>query len=244
MQVIVRTHTGRVRSNNEDSVLIERPALFAIADGMGGYNAGEVASKKALERLRELSGSFAGLSGSSLEEAIHEAVADINRVVYELAMSKKEYDGMGTTLTGVYFADSGSLYFFNVGDSRSYIIRRGKMVQVTHDHSLVGEMLQLGDITPEQAFNHPKKNMLTRGIGVDPEVEADVFVRKLEEGDILLLCSDGLTDMLKDSQIEEFLSVTDLEKSADRMLAASLEEGGRDNITFIMIAPDARKEVG
>ena len=221
MSVATRTHKGRIRSSNEDSLLLERPYLFAIADGMGGYNAGEVASRLALEKLK-----------AEKEDLIR----------YEKARSDASLEGMGTTLCGIYFTGTGKGYVFNVGDSRVYLLRKDQLKQITRDHSLVAEMVENGEISQEEAFNHPRKNMLTRGIGVDEKVNGDVFVIDVYTDDIILLCSDGLTDMLHDDEIRERLRTEDPEEAADSLLSRSLENGGRDNISFIILKLD-RKEV-
>lgn len=242
MSVASRTHRGRIRNNNEDSLLLERPSLFAIADGMGGYNAGEVASRLALEKLKEEKEDLYGRNGFGLVSKLYQIIRDINEEVYGKARSDSCYDGMGTTLCGIYFNGQGKGYVFNVGDSRVYLFRGKQMKQITRDHSLVAEMVEMGELTREEAFNHPQKNMLTRGIGVDENVNGDVFVIEVRTDDIILLCSDGLTDMLHDSEIRERLKADDLESAADSLLSRSLENGGRDNISFIILKLD-RKEV-
>ena len=208
MSVATRTHKGRVRKNNEDSLLLERPYLFAIADGMGGYNAGEVASKLALEKLKAEKEDLYGKIGFSLVSKLYQIMRDINWEVYDKARSDSALEGMGTTLAGIFFK----------------------------------EMVENGELTQEEAFNHPQKNMLTRGIGVNKNVNGDVFVIDIYTDDIILLCSDGLTDMLHDKEITGYLQMEDTEASADALLSASLEKGGKDNISFIILKLD-RKEV-
>jgi len=242
MSVATRTHKGRVRSSNEDSLLLDRPYLFAIADGMGGYNAGEVASRLALERLKKEKEDLYGKSGFALIAKLYQVMRDINNEVYEKAKADSSLEGMGTTLAGVYFNGKGKGYVFNVGDSRVYLLRQNQLRQITRDHSLVAEMVEHGEITQEEAFNHPRKNMLTRGIGVDESVNGDVFVIDVYTDDVILLCSDGLTDMLHDKEIRERLEIEELESAADALLSGSLEKGGRDNISFIILKLD-RKEV-
>ena len=242
MSVATRTHKGRIRSSNEDSLLLERPYLFAIADGMGGYNAGEVASRLALEKLKAEKEDFYGKSGFTLVSKLYQVMRDINAEVYEKARSDASLEGMGTTLCGIYFTGTGKGYVFNVGDSRVYLLRKDQLKQITRDHSLVAEMVENGEISQEEAFNHPRKNMLTRGIGVDEKVNGDVFVIDVYTDDIILLCSDGLTDMLHDDEIRERLQTEDSEEAADSLLSRSLENGGRDNISFIILKLD-RKEV-
>ena len=238
MSVATRTHIGRVRKNNEDSLLLERPYLFAIADGMGGYNAGEIASKLALDKLKAEKDDLYGKAGFALVSKLYQVMRDINNEVYDKARTGSSFEGMGTTLSGIYFTGAGKGYVFNVGDSRVYLLRNHKLEQITRDHSLVAEMVEHGKLTREEAFNHPQKNMLTRGIGVEEDVNGDVFVVDVYEDDIILLCSDGLTDMLHDKEIEERLLVSDTEDAADALLSAALEKGGRDNISFIILKLD------
>ncbi|MBQ8919863.1 MAG: Stp1/IreP family PP2C-type Ser/Thr phosphatase [Acidaminococcaceae bacterium] len=238
MSVAARTHIGRVRKNNEDSLLLERPYLFAIADGMGGYNAGEIASRLALDKLKAEKADLFGKTGFALVSKLYQVMRDINNEVYEKARPGSSFEGMGTTLSGIYFTGSGKGYVFNVGDSRVYLLRQNKLQQITRDHSLVAEMVEHGELTREEAFDHPQKNMLTRGIGVDEDVNGDVFVIDVYSDDIILLCSDGLTDMLHDKEIEERLMLSDTEAAADALLSAALEKGGRDNISFIILKLD------
>lgn len=244
MPVISKTHLGLVRKNNEDSILVRQPHLFALADGMGGYAAGEVASKKALQVLESQALNFAALTGEDLLDAIRHAISRVNMEVYELAASKKEYSGMGTTLTGVYLPGHGAAYVFNVGDSRLYLWRQDTLVQITKDHSVVNELVEKGEITPQEAFTHPEKNLLTKGIGVEKYVEADIFQIDVSAQDTLLLCSDGLSDMLRDKEIEAVLKGEDgLEARSEALMEKALLNGGRDNISFILIGLSDSQEV-
>lgn len=242
MSVAARTHKGRVRKNNEDSLLLERPYLFAIADGMGGYNAGEVASKLALDKLKAEKDDLYGKNGFALVSKLYQIIRDINIEVYKKAQSQYSLGGMGTTISGIYFNGKGKGYVFNVGDSRVYLLRQGQLQQITRDHSLVAEMVENGELTQEEAFDHPQKNLLTRGIGLIKNMNGDVFVVDVNTDDTILLCSDGLTDMLHDKEIAEHLQKEDTEAAADALLSGSLEKGGRDNISFIILKLD-RKEV-
>lgn len=242
MSVVIRTHTGKIRENNEDSLLLVSPYLFAIADGMGGYNAGEIASNLALDKLKAGAEALRDKIGTGLEKALRQTMQEINRAVYEKARQDKDCEGMGTTLTGICFSGNGTGYVFNVGDSRLYLQRDGKLKQITRDHSVVEEMVERGEITPEEAFDHPRKNMLTRGIGIDAVVEGDVFAVDILYGDRFLLCSDGLSDMLRDAEMEEILRREDTEAAADALLQGALDRGGKDNISLILIKPE-RKDV-
>ncbi len=244
MPVISKTHLGLVRKNNEDSLLIREPHLFAIADGMGGYAAGEVASKKALAVLEQEAAGFEGIKGEKLMDALRSAVSHINTAVYQLAASKEEYHGMGTTLTGVYLPGQGEAYAFNVGDSRLYLWREGRLSQITKDHSVVAAMVASGEITQQEAFTHPDKNLLLKGIGVEKYVEADVFKFQVTAADTLLLCSDGLSDMLQDKEMEKLLLENGgLQVKSKALLDQALTNGGRDNISFIIIGLSDSEEV-
>ncbi len=251
MEVTTRTDIGKVRPNNEDSLLVCPPRLFAIADGMGGYNAGEVASKEALEELKAYQGSFPALRGEALDSRLHEMMRAANRRIYAMSLKEKDYEGMGTTLTGVYLTDPaadaassaiGEAHIFNIGDSRLYLLRQGRLEQVTRDHSFVEELVDKGEISREEALTHPRRNMLTRGVGVEKEVAGDVFTRELEQDDLLLICSDGLSDMVRDEEMEAILLAHPLEEAADRLMEEALERGGKDNITFILVRIDGRIE--
>lgn len=248
MIVTVRTHIGKVRPNNEDDFLLCEPNLFAVADGMGGYNAGEVASRTALEVLKKEISNMGAPPFSEVEACLHEIIAKVNESVHSLSCSSEDYSGMGTTLTGVFLEDAEFLnpmepiraLFFNVGDSRGYIFRNASLKRITKDHSLIAEMLEQGKITGEEAFTHPKKNVITRSIGADAIVESDVFSALIYPGDVILLCSDGLTDMLTEEEVTAVLAEKGA-KGADELLEMALEHGGRDNITFIII--DFAKDV-
>jgi serine/threonine protein phosphatase PrpC len=244
MPVISKTHIGLVRKNNEDSLLVREPHLFAIADGMGGYAAGEVASKEALKVLDAYAPKLEGLTGQELIDAVRSIISRINADVYEMAASKEEYKGMGTTITGVYLPGHNVACVFNVGDSRLYLWRNGSLCQITKDHSLVAAMVAKGEITKDQAFAHSKKNLLLKGIGVEKYVEADVFEMKVSADDILLLCSDGLSDMLRDKEIAKLLHVNGgMQAKSDALLEQALLKGGKDNISFIIIGLNDSEEV-
>ena len=246
-----KTDVGKTRKNNEDSLLVRPPRLFAIADGMGGYAAGEVASQRALQVLQaELPRVLEKEAEPDLLPVqLRIALAHINSAVYELAHQDQQYKGMGTTLTGCLLVGSRA-YVFNIGDSRVYLLHHGHLKRITRDHSLVGDLLAQGKITEEEAFDHPKKHLLMKGIGVEETVEGDVFMVPLVRDDTLLLCSDGLTDHLRDPELEQMLlrrglgSVENLpenllaacvEHCADDLLNAALERGGSDNISLILV---------
>jgi len=225
---IWKTDTGRARADNEDNAYA-RPPLYVVADGMGGAQAGEVASALAVEEFR------VGLGDEGTpEQRLTERVQAANRRIYDTAHRKLEHEGMGTTLTAVYLDDS-NLAVAHVGDSRAYIFRDGELVRLTHDHSLVEELIRRGKLTPEQAAAHPQRSIITRALGIEPEVEVDTWTYPMRAGDVVLLCSDGLTSMIEESQIAAVLAAEhDLDAAGERLIAEANEAGGRDNITVVL----------
>jgi protein phosphatase len=218
----VATDPGRKRRHNEDAYVVE-PPLFAVADGMGGAQAGEVASKLAAGALRE--------GGSrALEDLIQEA----NRRVHQRSIEDPGAAGMGTTMT-VAMVEDGSVRFGHVGDSRAYLVRGGRLEQLTQDHSLVGELVRSGQLAREDAESHPQRSVITRAVGTDPDVDVDTFAVDVQEGDVFLLCSDGLTDMVADDRIEQLVEEQrdDLDRLVKALVRAANKGGGDDNITVI-----------
>jgi PPM family protein phosphatase len=231
------TDVGRMRTNNEDSYLSERP-VAAVADGMGGHNAGEVASAIAIEELTALKGMGPWPNERAATDDLKRAIVRANRRIREMAAGDRELNGMGTTLVAV-LEDGDSVHLANVGDSRAYLLRQGELTQVTVDHTLVQELVDDGRLSPKDAERHPQRSMITRALGVDHEVEIDLFTYKLLPGDRLVLCSDGLSDVLKPTQIRNaLLRVRDPQKAAERLVALAVEGGGPDNITVIVIDPE------
>jgi PPM family protein phosphatase len=230
----VATDIGRVREGNEDSFLIE-PPLYAVADGMGGHRGGEVASQLALETVERMFREGHG----TLEEQIREA----NRAVFSRSAEDRSVAGMGTTLTAVLVRE-GEVHLAHVGDSRAYLLRAGALRQLTQDHTLVNRMLKAGEITEAEADVHPHRNVLTRVVGTEPDVSVDERDIGLIEGDRLLLCSDGLTNMVTEDQIQAILEATPTnpQEAADRLVRAANRAGGVDNITVVvldLVADDA-----
>lgn len=222
-----KTDKGIVRNNNED-YFYAKDNLLIVADGMGGHNAGEVASKLAVDTVVFALENAGKDYGASIMQAIKEA----NEKVYSLATG--EHEGMGTTLD-ICICDSGKLYLGHVGDSRVYVIRKNEAIRITEDHSYVELLVQKGEITKEEAKNYPMKNMITRAIGVNKEVEGDYYEFSLEAGDKVLLCTDGLSNMVSD---EEIVYIVSGSKSADEAVDMLVERanisGGKDNITVIV----------
>ena len=233
------TDVGRVRDGNEDDFLdqADRLGLVAVADGMGGHRAGEVASATALEALRA-----AVAAGEPLREAIEGA----NEAVLEKSESNHELHGMGTTLTAGMLGADGSLTVGHVGDSRAYLIRGGELRQITDDHSLVEEMVRGGELTPEQAEVHPQRSIITRALGIDPQVDVDVYPVELQPGDRILLCSDGLTTMVRPEEIANILGrEPDPRRAAQLLVDAANAAGGEDNVTAVIIeAVEVAEEPG
>jgi protein phosphatase len=223
------TDVGRVRDENEDGYLVdEAVGLVALADGMGGHRGGEIASATALEALRA-----AVRSGDPVREAIEEA----NRAVYEKSLTDDALHGMGTTLTAGTLVSGGTLLIGHVGDSRAYLLREGRLQQITTDHSHVEELVRDGKITADEAAVHPMRSVITRAIGMDDSVDVDVFPVELHPEDRVLLCSDGLTDMLQESTIEaELRREDDASRAAQHLVDAANSAGGVDNITAVVIA--------
>ena len=223
-----RTDTGRQRRGNEDSSLARAP-LFVIADGMGGAQAGEVASQLAVEAFADPLP-----DAGTPEERLSERAQEANRRIYEMSRSAHERAGMGTTLTAVY-VDNHGLAVAHVGDSRAYLYRDGELGRLTQDHTLVEELLRRGKLTEEQAAEHPQRSIITRALGVDQAVEVDTRSYAGRDGDVILMCSDGLTSMITEKEIVDILDrETRLDRAAEQLIDAANEAGGRDNITVIL----------
>jgi serine/threonine protein phosphatase PrpC len=223
----VATHPGRRRRHNEDAYVCE-PPLFAIADGMGGARAGEVASGLAAAAVQT------GEAGGNGKERVVALIQAANRSVYERSSSDADVAGMGTTMT-VALVEDGTVTFGHVGDSRAYVLRDGSLEQLTDDHSLVAELVRGGKLSAEEAENHPQRSVITRALGTDPDVDVDTFAVDAHEGDVFVLCSDGLTDMIADDEIGEVLSAQreSLDGAAKELVRRANKAGGQDNITVV-----------
>ncbi|HEY8237488.1 MAG TPA: Stp1/IreP family PP2C-type Ser/Thr phosphatase, partial [Gaiellaceae bacterium] len=222
------TDTGRKRRRNEDAYVVE-PPLFAIADGMGGAQAGELASSLAAGAVRE-DEAAAGRGERRVAELIQEA----NRRVYERSSQDAAASGMGTTMT-VAFVGEANVAFGHVGDSRAYLIRDGKLEQLTEDHSLVAELVRSGKLSPEEAETHPQRSVITRALGTDPDVDVDTFSIETAPGDLFMLCSDGLTSMVEDDVILRTIEKNrdNLQTAAKALIRTANKGGGEDNITVV-----------
>ncbi|MFR8927603.1 Stp1/IreP family PP2C-type Ser/Thr phosphatase [Peptoniphilus senegalensis] len=235
MKVVSATNVGNYRKNNEDFYFVnESKKLYILADGMGGHLAGERASKMAtdiiasdFEKSKEI---------ESIEDAIEilsSSIRDANREIFKSSEENEDYRGMGTTVSaGVILGDV--LVYSNVGDSRIYKINRD-MEQITIDDSFVNYLIEIGEITEEEAKVHPKKNVLTKAMGTTADLDVSVNTLKMEKGDIFLFCSDGLTNMVSDEEIFKVIKENSPEDARDKLIALALENGGMDNITFILV---------
>lgn len=222
------TDVGRTRQVNEDAYLEHHP-LFVIADGMGGHVAGDVASATAIETIQQ------GWNGSSDIESITSMIKQANRAIFEKARTDPNLSGMGTTCTAVLL-DGSAAHVAHVGDSRAYLFRDGELSQVTEDHTVVGRMEREGKLTAEEAHRHPHRNIITRALGIEDDVEVDTWELELVEGDRLVICSDGLNSMLDDTQIREtLLTGEDATTAARSLVDAANNAGGEDNITVIVL---------
>ena len=241
------TDPGRIRPDNEDNVLAA-PRVFAVADGMGGHRAGEVASALAIDLLR------ARLSepGAGLDDVVS-AIAEANGDIYRAALDNPAQQGMGTTITALIVITDGvtdghgdagqpadtpmeNFALINVGDSRTYLLRHGRLRRVTVDHSYVQELVTTGHITDDEARTHPRRNIVTRALGIDPSVRVDAWTVPIVRGDRFLLCSDGLVDEVRDDAINDVLAtIPDPQSAADELVALANREGGRDNVTVVVV---------
>lgn len=229
------TDTGLVRASNEDSLCISPDDnFFAVADGMGGHRAGEVASKTALELLKkELDRRLSG--GERAEQALVESFKEANRSIFEMSTRNPAWQGMGTTVTACVKQD-GEILIGQVGDSRAYLLRDNHISQLTEDHSLVQELLKSGSITEEEAFRHPQRNVLTRAMGTGLFLDVDLYRRYVFAGDRLLLCTDGLTRYIRQEELLLAVSLApDLDSAVKDLLRKANSSGGADNITIILV---------
>lgn len=236
----IRTDPGLARENNEDSVTVDEPTRLGIlADGMGGYNAGEVASGMATTFIKSELGRWLAQAGRhanarEVRRAMEICVDNANRSIFNAANSNPQYSGMGTTLVVGVFQD-GRLMLGHIGDSRCYRLRNNQLEQITKDHSLLQEQMDAGLITPEQAATSTNKNLVTRALGVEDAVLLEVNEHKVDPGDLYLMCSDGLSDMLDDEAIAQILTGdASLEQKSVQLVDAANANGGRDNISVLL----------
>ena len=241
MKISSLTDIGNTREMNQDYLYSSEesvgklPNLFLVADGMGGHKAGEFASRYVVEHI------VRSIKGSKEEEAVEilsESIETANRKLKEYADAHQQMRGMGTTIVAAVI-QGRTLLVANVGDSRLYVVG-DEITQVTQDHSLVQEMVRLGQMDPQSAKNHPDKNIITRAVGVSEKVKIDIFERQLRAGEYIILCSDGLTNMVEDSVILQILhGAGSLSDKAERLIELANKNGGKDNITVIIIEPNS-----
>jgi protein phosphatase len=241
MIIGVSTDVGRIRDINQDSFYcsdIEELPLYVVADGMGGHNAGEVASYIAIESVKEVFHKNKELllaKEIEIPQFINDALNTANERILEKSNKEERYNGMGTTITLVYIQDD-EIFIGHIGDSRAYLLSNGELVQLTQDHSLVAELLRKGSISEEEAMNHPQKNIITRALGTDKNVKIDILSRKIKKKDIILLCTDGLTNMVSESKIKEIIIESkDLQTASNILINTANELGGLDNTTVMLI---------
>ncbi|MDS1029869.1 Stp1/IreP family PP2C-type Ser/Thr phosphatase [Bacillota bacterium LX-D] len=232
MRAVARTETGLVRKINEDCYYCDLDAkLFVVADGMGGHLAGEVASKMAVEIIVNYSQNISISSAQSLWEAVSEA----NARIYANSLNNASRQGMGTTVTCAKVLDD-KLILAHVGDSRAYLFNGKEIIHLTDDHSFVGELVRSGSITENEAQRHPKRNILLRALGAEEQVNIDIFEKSIKRGNLVLLCTDGLHNLLSDEEIYFILlEMKDLESAVDDMIKLAYSRGAGDNITIILI---------
>jgi len=230
------TQTGNVRRSNEDSYLMRAP-LFVVADGMGGAQAGEIASRMTAQAFAE-----ADLIGHPPADVLRETIRVANARILERSRTDPDAAGMGTTVTAALASDDGSITFAHVGDSRAYLYRDGSLQRLSDDHSLVGELVRKGELSEVEAEHHPQRSVITRALGTEDAVEIDTFTVQAQDGDVVLLCSDGLNTMVAEQAIAELLSSGDTAAAiARKLVRAALQAGGEDNVTAIVFRVD---EVG
>lgn len=233
MLVVSRTNKGLVRDNNEDSLLVRLPDLFAVADGMGGHQGGETASYEAVTYLAETD--FTSVNENDILPFMGKRVQEASNRIWQMAQDNPKLKGMGTTLTAVYFLDNERACVAHVGDSRIYLLQSNGLKKITRDHSYVAELVRNREISLEEAANHQHKNIIMRAVGAEPYVEVDLFEFLIVGAKRMLLSSDGLTNMVDEEEIEDVLQGQELSSAADSLLEKALAAGGKDNISFIIL---------
>ena len=243
VKVVVLSDLGNIRTNNEDigmffriadeEIRKEKGYLFVVADGMGGHQAGEVASRLAAETISQEY--FNQNENGSIEKNLHKAFLAANKKIYSMASSNPQYRGMGTTCTSLVVKDQ-QIYFAHAGDSRAYILQNNSITRITEDHTYVQELVNRGDISADEAETHPKRNILTNAMGTKPDLRVDTGKSALPflENNRLLLCSDGLYDYIKDNELADILSTKPLHEAASYMIEQAKKRGGHDNITVVL----------
>lgn len=241
MKISAKTDIGKVRSNNQDAYatgeFAENIAWAVVCDGMGGALAGNVASETSVKVISEKikSGFHQGMNDNSIKNLLISAIEAANATVYSMSQKNSEYYGMGTTVVLAFIKDD-TLYIAHVGDSRIYLISESNINQLTKDHSFVQMMIEKGEISLEEAKDHPKKNVITRALGIEPEVRIDYSQEELNEKDTVLLCSDGLTNYIEESWIKEVCNTMDKFKLSEVLVDIANQNGGGDNVTVVTLS--------
>ncbi len=230
LSVYALTDVGKVRASNQDALIVsETLGLYGVADGMGGHNGGETASAGTRDGL------IAVLTGKEASlDALREGVTKVNADLFRQQAEDESLSGMGTTLSVIWMSEHFA-YLGHVGDSRIYRFREGKLEQMTDDHSLVGELVRAGYLTPEQAENHPNKNVILRAVGTEEGIDVDLAVEERKPGDLWMICSDGLHGLVPDARMEEILGGNAPDAAANLLMDAALSAGGRDNISVVLV---------
>lgn len=233
----VKTNIGTRKTNQDFYFKSEVHPLYIIADGMGGHNAGEVASRLSAELIADYLELKLdeNLDDEEIERLLEDSIKKANKIVYEKSLEKEEFKGMGTTISLAYIKGD-KLFIGHVGDSSIFIISNNEIVKLTMDHSLVEELLKKGSITQEEAKNHPQRNVITRAVGTDVDIEVDILSAQINKDDILVLCTDGLSNMVEKDEIKEKIINTDsLEEACEELVGNAKNRGGHDNITIMAI---------
>jgi protein phosphatase len=241
MEWAAKTHIGKIRDNNEDSFYIDEKnnCMFIVADGMGGHNAGEVASKMAIDVVSKFIedewNNTEILNDFEIYSLIRKAIEKANNKIYERSLFNEDCDGMGTTIT-IAIILNNKIYLGHIGDSRAYILRNNELMQLTEDHTLVSELLKNGSITEIEAKNHPKKNIITKALGTNLNAEPDISSKEIYDEDVIILCTDGLTNIIDNDEIKKsFIEHSNLQNACDYLVDLANNRGGYDNITIIAI---------
>ncbi|MBS3994303.1 MAG: Stp1/IreP family PP2C-type Ser/Thr phosphatase [Alkaliphilus sp.] len=242
MEVGACSHIGKVRDTNEDAYYISdnELKLFIIADGMGGHNAGEIASHIAIDTIKDYISKrielFSMVSEDNIDNIIKEAIIRANQVIFTKSSEEINYQGMGTTLTVVLILSGNAIYIGHVGDSRAYLYHNDKFRQITQDHSLVGELLRNGSITENEARIHPKRNIITRALGTEHNIIVDLYKIEINNDDIIVLCTDGLSNVVDVEEIEDIIiRCHNIQEGCEHLVSLANERGGYDNITVVAI---------
>ncbi|MPW26035.1 Stp1/IreP family PP2C-type Ser/Thr phosphatase [Alkalibaculum sp. M08DMB] len=242
MNLGYKSHIGKVRTVNQDAYFVlDNPnsniKVFAVADGLGGHNAGEVASNMLIEKISDTFNQSILINGVVNQDIVIEKIKSVNREIFEKGIQNEHLNKMGTTLSLTVIVNE-IIYIFHVGDSRTYIVNQKEILQLTKDHSLVEQLVMQGEISRQEAENHPNKNVLTRAIGTDQEIEIDFYKYAVKKSDKILLCTDGLTNLLNTEEIKEIINNNNCKDAVEELIDKANEYGGFDNITAIVYEPE------